>query len=280
MDRERREVEESTEHTVGASFDLNPPDWLLLRGSYKHSRREPEEYEENEYSLPDGEGPERNAAGALFAFALPQIPSARKFDHAARGRHRAEALLQLTPADQFSFAASYDTTQDSYQEKGCIWPGYDQCNSLLKDISYNYAFELTYTPHPAVSFVAEYTREKYKYRQLARQRLPARAPAFGGAPANNSPNNDWETHRRDLVDMWAAGLDASFRDKVIFSAFYTLSAAKSSIFTKALGDPSLPGFLVTTGVDYPDASNRWHQLITSYRFPLKGWFAPRLEYRL
>jgi hypothetical protein len=265
FDREHRDVERSDEHTVGTAFDLNPRDWLLLRVSYRHSERDPEHYEPNEESFPLGEP----------ATALGQLHSLRKFDEAARRRHRAETLLQITPVDQFSFGASYGTTQDGYDETGCSWLGFDQCYGLLKDINYNYTFEMTYTPRPAVSLFAEYTREKYKYRQRSRQRVPASATA----PANDSPNNDWESHRRDIVDVWAAGLDGSISERMIYSAFYSLSAAKNSIHSVALGSPSIAGFLVTSAQDYPDTSNRWHQLVASVKFPIRGGLAPKLEYR-
>ena len=256
MDRQHRDVELSDEQTVGAVFDLNPGDWVLLKASYRHSRRDPEHYEAQEGSFPLGEGT-----------ALGQLHELRKLDEAARGRHRAETLVQLTPVDQFSFAASYGTTQDDYDKSAY---------GLQKDINFNYTFELTYTPRPAVSFFAEYTREKYKYRQRSRQRVPVTPTA----PLNDSPNNDWESNRRDLEDTWAAGVDASPSDQVIFNAFWSLSVAKYSVRTRALGNPSLPGFLVTTAQDYPDTSNRWHQMVSSVKFPLlSGNLTPKLEYR-
>ena len=261
MDREHRDVHRSHEHTVGTVFDFNPRNWLLFRASYKHSERNPEEYEANEESFPLGEAPT----------TLGQIKSLRKFDEAARGRHRAEALLQLTPVDQFSFGASYGTTQDSYDATGCTWLGFRQCYGLLKDINFNYTFDVTYTPRRPVSFYAEYTREKNKYRQRSRSRL------FG----IDSPNNDWESNRRDLVDTWAAGVDASLSNKVILNVFYSLSVAKNKISTGYLQSTSYPGPLppFTTAGDYPDTSNRWHQLVASLRFPLKAGFTPRFEYR-
>ncbi|MBI1954883.1 MAG: MtrB/PioB family outer membrane beta-barrel protein, partial [Acidobacteria bacterium] len=182
---------------------------------------------------------------------------------------RVETLLQITPADQFSFGASDGTTQDDYEETH---------NGVQKDINFNYTFEFTYTPDPALSLFAEYTREKYNYRQRSRQRVPRTATA----PVNDSTNNDWESNRRDLVDTWAAGVDGSLSDKVIYSAFWSLSAAKNKISTRALGTPGAPGtptFLPTTAQDYPDTSNRWHQLVASVRFPVKGGLTPKFEYR-
>jgi MtrB/PioB family decaheme-associated outer membrane protein len=248
FDREHRDLEESTQNTLGVRFDLSPRDWLLLRTSYKHSDRGAEHYEANEESFPLGEGT-----------ALGQLHELRKFDEAARKRHRVEALLQITPVDQFSFGASYGTTQDDYEESHY---------GLQKDINFNYTFELTYDPHPAVSLFGEYTREKYKYRQRSRRRQTG----------NDTAGNDWESNRRDVVDTWSAGLDSSLSDKVIFNAFYSLSAAKNSILTRALGIPSPPGYLALAQ-DYPDTSNRWHQVVASVKFPVSGGLTPKFEYR-
>ena len=259
FNRHHRDAEQSTENTVGTSLDLTPLDWLLVRGSYKHGDRDPEEY-----------------VGVAV-----MLPSLRKFDQAGRTRHRGEALVELTPVDQISLTATYGTTQDAYRETGCVWAGsdnvpVDQCYGLLKDISSNYSLELAVNPTPQVTLFAEYTREKYNYRQLSRQR----------APGNDTANNDWETNRRDLVDNYAAGLNASLSDKAIVDLFYSLSAAKNKIITRALGNTALTGFLVTTAVpfpgatDFPDTSNRWHQMVSSIKFPMKeGNLTPKLEYR-
>jgi hypothetical protein len=265
FDRHHREVEQSTEHTVGTSVDLSPLNWLLVRGSYKHGDRDPQEY----------------VGGAAM------LPTLRKFDEAGRTRHRGEALVQLTPVDQISLTATYGTTQDAYREKGCLWSGsnnisVDQCYGLLKDISSNYSFEASFSPVTQFSLFAEYTREKYNYRQRSRQRNPVSATSN----QTDTSNNDWETNRRDLVDNYAAGMNASLSGKAIVDLFYSLSAAKNKIITRALGNPALTGYLVTTAVpypgvaDYPDTSNRWHQMISSIKFPMKeGNLTPKLEYR-
>jgi hypothetical protein len=239
---------------------------LLLRGSYRRGERDPEEY----------------VGGAAM------LPSLRKYDEAGRTRHRGEALLQITPTDPLSFSASYGTTQDDYQQKGCIWLGYDQCYGLLKDISYTYSLGLTYDPNSKVSLFAEYTKEKYNYRQRSRMR----SPESSTAAANDSPNNDWETNRRDKVDNYATGLTATLAPKAVLDLFYSLSVADNKIFTRALGDPAIAGYLVTTAppyvspttgiavTDYPDTNNRWHQMVATLKFPLKeGNLTPKLEYR-
>ena len=257
FDRSHRDVERSNEHTLGAALDFNPQKWLLFRTSYKRSWREPQHYEPNEETFPLGEG----------AFALGQIHELRKFDEAARNRDRGEALVQISPLETLTFSASYGTSQDQYGKS---------LFGLLYDINYNYSFELTYSPRPEISLFAEYTREKYRYSQRSRQRVPLTATA----PANDSSNNDWQSRSRDLVDTWGAGwLGSLFKNKVTFETFYSLSAAKGSILTTALGSPSIPGFLVTTARNYPDTNNRYHQVVSTIRFQLSERFNPKFEYR-
>lgn len=253
-DRLHRDVRTSDEHTVGVSFDLVPRKWLTFRTSYKHADREPAHYEANEESFPLGEP------------GLGQLHELRKFDEAARSRHRAEALVQLSPTDTLSFSASYGTTQDDYKKT---------LYGLIKDINYNYTFDVTYSPHPSVSLFADYAREKYKYNQRSRQRTPATATA----PVNDTANNDWASDMRDLVDTWGAGIDgAAFENRVTFETYYSLSSAYGSIRTRALGVAGLPGFLVTTAQNYPDTSNRYHQVVGSIRFKF-GDLYPKVEYR-
>lgn len=257
-ERKHRDAERTDEHSAGVSIDFVPKNWLLLRTSYRHSNRLPTSYEANEESFPLGEGPT----------ALGQIEGLRKFDEARRGRDRAEALVQIDPTDTLSFSASYGTIQDDYNQS---------LFGMAKEINYNYGFDFTYSPHPAFSFFGEFTREKYKSNQRSRQRVP---PARIGAPPNDSPNNDWVSDLRDFIDTWAGGIDGSFsHDLVRYEAYYSLSGAEGTIHTRALGTPSVAGFLVTTAQDYPNTVNRFHQVVTSVRFRLHRDVYPRFEYR-
>jgi len=138
------------------------------------------------------------------ATALGQLHELRKYDEAARVRNRADVLLQIDLTDQLTFAASYGTTQDDYHES---------LYGLLSDINHNYRFDLTYSPRPEISLFADYGREKYRYLQRSRQRTPT----------NDSPNNDWESGIRDLVDTWGAGLNLFlFRKHLLADTYYSL----------------------------------------------------------
>ena len=259
MDRDHRDVTTSDEHSISASLDLIPKkwqNWFLFRMSYRHSDREPKHYEPNEESFPLGEP------------GLGQLHDLRKFDEAARTRDVALALLRLDPTDKLSLSASYGTTQDNYKRS---------LYGLLKDINYNYTFDVTYSIHPSFSFFSDFTRERYKNNQRSRQRNPASLTV----PANDSILNDWESDTRDRVDTGEAGFEgALFNNKVTFESYYALSVAKGIIRTRAFGTPGVPGFLVTTAKDYPDTSNRLHSFVSSFRLKLKENFYPRVEYRL
>lgn len=258
MSRHHRDVEKSDEHSLNAALDLIPRQWqkwFLFRVSYRYADRRPKHYEANEESFPLGEP------------GLGQLHDLRKFDEAARTRHLAQALVQLSPTDKLSFSASYGTTQDDYNQS---------LYGLLKDINYNYTFDAIYSPHPSFSFFADYARERYKYNQRSRQRVPATATA----PVNDQILNDWTSDMHDRVDTGEVGFEGTlFEKKIKFETYYNLSVAKGLIRTKAFTTPGVPGFLVTTARDYPNTDTRIHAVVSAFRVKLKDNFYPRVEYR-
>jgi MtrB/PioB family decaheme-associated outer membrane protein len=257
FERVHRDASNSNEHTVAAALDLNLKKWCLFRTSYRHAEREPKHYEANEESFPFGEP----------ATALGQIEGLRKFDEAARGQDRAEVLLQVDATDTVSFSASYGTTQNDYKRSAY---------GMLKDINYNFTFDLVYSPYPAFSLFADYTREKFKYSQRSRQRNPPSATA----PANDSANNDWTSDIRDLIDTWEAGIEGvTYEKRLRYEAYYNLASAKGTTLARALGVPGSTGFLVTTAQDYPNTSDRFHQVVGSVRLKLRQNLYPKVEYR-
>jgi MtrB/PioB family decaheme-associated outer membrane protein len=283
--REHRDVRRSDENAFVTSLDLNPNKLTLVRISYRHASRSPNLYIENTDSfLPCPPGvAETLTSPCGRESARTQLEEFRRFDEAARTRNRGEALVQFSPLQSVSFSGSYGTIQDDYKES---------VYGLLKDISYYYTLDVDYSPLPQFSLFAEYAREKYRYRQ--RSRLVC---LFGGGlcsgqyNSTNTPNNDWESLNRNVVDTWTAGMDISLaKRKVSFSAFYSLSASHGSILTRALGDSSLPGFLLDTALaacafggctpqNYPDLSNRLHNVVASLNFALPRGISPKLEYR-
>ncbi|MGH9603705.1 MAG: MtrB/PioB family outer membrane beta-barrel protein, partial [Terriglobales bacterium] len=263
LDRTHRDVEHSRENSFIAAVDLSPNKDFLFRLAYRHSDRDPEHYEDE---LSDGLECEAGAlAAARAAFEFPDIqPCARRFDEAARLRDRGEALVQYNPTDKLSLSASFTTVQDDYNRPGgansatplnfltgsaaTTAPYY--LYGLLKDISFNYTFDASYAVSEQVSFFAEYSREKYHRTMTSRYRTPQSTSASslanpnGCGPAStgqaflgpcDSSNNDWYSAARDVVDVWATGVDLYLGQKVYLTTYYSLAATKGQVFTRALG---------------------------------------------
>ena len=76
------------------------------------------------------------------------------------------------------------------------------------------------------------------------------------------------------------------------TSFYSLSASSGNILTTLLSaNPTMSGANVTTGAlvtpelaggpgyyNYPNTTNRLHQIVMSAKFPLSKNFTPRIEY--
>jgi outer membrane receptor protein involved in Fe transport len=183
------------------------------------------------------------------------------FDEAARVRNKGSALLQVDASDRLSFSASYDNQQDRYHDSLYGLLGYRTAESSV---------DATYQLYNGISLFANYTYEQYNSDQKARQY----------SKTNNTTNNDWESYVGDAIHTGSVGISLSrFRRAMTIDAFYSLSAAQSRINNRILGNPSLAGFLVTAIQDYPETSNRFHQLTGAVRYKLANNLFSRLEYR-
>lgn len=286
-DREHRDVSQSDEHTIFSSVDLNLNKLILVRFSARHSDRDPDLYVESlaNFRCPDGMIPGDPVCGIPNPGPGPfrQLEEFRRFDEAARNRNRVEASVQFDPLPSFGLSASWGTTQDDYHKSAY---------GVLNDISRYYTFDFDYSPRPEFAFFGEYTREKYS-RRLRTRILCAATPGDCSIDSgqNNSPNNDWETSTHDHVDTWATGLDIYLpKANATLTSYYSLSAAYGSILATALGDSSLPGYLLDSSLvscrfggctpqDYPDTKNRIHDFVVSFKFDVTRHISPKVEYR-
>jgi MtrB/PioB family decaheme-associated outer membrane protein len=248
MDREHRDVAKSRENIGSITFDANPKQWFSLRTSYQHSDRNPQSYVLNQELYPKG--------------GMPAVPDGwMMFDEAARVRNHASGLVQVDASDRFSFSASYDNTQDRYN---------DSLYGLLGYRSLAAGTDFAYRLRNGISLFGNYAYERYKSDQRARQY----------SKTNMSSNNDWESYIGDAINTFAAGISLPrFHRNFTIDAFYSLSFAKDRINNRALGNPLLPGFLVTTAQDYPETGNRFHQLTGAVRYRLANNLYSKLEYR-
>ncbi len=272
-DRNHRDVNHTGENSLVSSLDLNPRKDLQFRLAYRHSKRTPDVYENENEDL---------------------LPLARRFDQAARVRDRADASVDYTPIDRLTLSASYWTLQDNYNVAdnsatgspygfmggSGVLPYYSY--GLLKDIGFNYNFGVDYAATKNMSFFAEYTRENYNTRMVSRQRgmIPNTEILD---PASDTPGNDWASRNHDVVDTYATGVDLYMSKKVYVTTYYSLSAGKGLNFTKALGsrasftDPTK--FLVTTVLNFPETTSRIHEVGAVFKLKLTKNIMPKFEYR-
>ncbi len=248
MTRQHRDVSKSREHTGSVVFDLNPRKWFSMRSSYQHSERSPQSYVLNMELYPKG--------------GMPAVPDGwQMYDEAARSRNKGSVLMQVDASDRLSFSAAYDNVQDRY---------HDSLYGLLGYRTLETSGDVSYRLSDGVSLFANYTYERYNSDQRARQY----------SRTNNTSNNDWESYVGDAIHTGSAGVSLSrLRRGLTVDAFYSLSAAKDRINNRILGNPLLAGFLVVTAQDYPETSNRFHQLTGAVRYRLGKNVFSRVEYR-
>lgn len=256
--REYREVSESNEHTVGGSWDLATKSGVLVQASFQHSLRDPRNYdpEAPNESYPDGPG----------FLQLPQLAGLRRYDQARRSRDYGEVLVEATPTERATFAASFTVDRSFYGQSSY---------GLLYDLNEAVSVDAAYVVTPSITVFGDYSYERFRYAQRSRERLDGSVTG----PGNDSANNDWESNLRDRVHTVGGGVNASvFRDRVVADLYWGLSLSQSRTRTIALGDSSLAGFLVTTAEDYPDTRDRFQQWVASVKLPLWKNISQRLEY--
>ena len=290
FDRHHRDADRSLEHSVFSAVDLSLTRDLLLRLSYRHSDRQPEHYEDEEALVNNG--------------GIPAVhPNARRFDEAARLLDRADAMLQYN-IRQFTLSGSFQTIQNNFNRRldvnspvplnfltdarATSSPYY--LYGALKDISHIYAFDVDWAVSNGVSLFAEYAHERYGKRMVSRSRTPGGATNTsldcGTGQACDTPNNDWMSTYHDIFDTYAAGVDTYAR-KASVTAYYSLSAGKGNVISRALGDPTIASgrhrFTLTgtsAAFDYPQTTTRIHDVTVVFKYRLTANLTPKLEYRM
>lgn len=291
MDRSHRDADHSLEQSVFTGLDVNPTKDLNFRLSYLHGDRKPDAYVD-ENALPD------SISGGI----TEDLAQLRRFDEAPRLRNRASAEANYDVTDKLSLSAFGDTTQDNYNRRGGVnspgplnfIPGKTNpfyLYGVVKDLSYDWGFDANYTVVPAANFFAEYSHERYHKRMVSRYRVPGGAAPLpldcsNTARGCDSPNNDWESLARDFVDIYSAGFDFQFGSRTYLTTYYSLSAAKGNVLSHPIGDPTIttgPNKFLLTGtnaaVDYPETTNRSHEVTAVFKYRLTPNLFPKIEYR-
>ena len=289
MDRSHRDTEHSRENGLVAAIDSDIRKDLSFRASYRYSVRDPEEYVDEESLV---------ISGGITADNVFN----RRFDEAARLRHRGDVELTYSPTDRLSVSGFGGTVQDDYNRRGgtnsatplnftttTADPYY--LYGLLKDLNYNAGFDGDFMLTSSVSVFAEYSWERYDKSMSARYRVPGGATptpldcSISGRGCD-SANNDWGSRAREFVHITTAGFDLHPGKKAYINAYYSLSAAKGHVTSRPFSDPTLitgPDKFLLTGtnaaVDYPDTVSRMHEAVVIFKYKLTSKLMPKVEYR-
>ena len=299
MDRDHRDVEHSLENSVFGSVDWVPLKDLLIRVSYRHSDRKPDVYHDD-LATDAVTGAAVDCSNTTDVTFTADQRCNRRFDEAARLLNRGDALIQYSPWAKLTVSAFGGTLQNDFNRQGdtnsptalnfltgaaaSTSPYY--LYGVMKDISYNYGFDLDYSLSQTVTLFAEYSHEKYYKRIISRLRNPTTgAQTILTCAGCDSPNNDWESVTREPVHIYTAGADTYFSKKFNFSAYYSLSAAKGNVGSRPLGDPTILAgpnqfLLIGTGsaTDYPETVNRLHDFAVIFKYKITDRLSPRVEY--
>jgi hypothetical protein len=298
MDRDHRDAAHSLENSFFTSVDWTPTRDLLLRVSYRHSDRNPDVYQDDQ-AVDQGDNAVACTDTTTTFFTADQRCH-RRFDEAARLRNRGDALVQYSPTDKMTLTGFFGTVQDNYNRRGgtnspvplnfisgTTNPYY--LYGALKDLSYNWGFDVDYAVSQEVTFFAEYSHERYHKRMITRYRQPVNPPTTILTCTNgcDTANNDWESTAQEPIDIYSAGADWTLGKKIAVTTYYSLSAGRANVDSRPLGDPTItapgPNQFALKGTNaatpYPETVNRTHELAFVLKYKLTNNLTPRLEYR-
>jgi MtrB/PioB family decaheme-associated outer membrane protein len=297
MDRTNRDAAHSFENTEYAAVDWSPLRDLVLRLSYRHSDRKPDDYQ-NDQVFDQVTLADVTCTDPDPTFTNDQRCH-RRFDESARLRDRADAFLEWDATNRITLTPFAGTVQNNYNRRGgsnspvplnfiagTTSPYY--LYGLLKDISYNYGVDFDFTLTSAASFFAEYSHERYYQRMISRNRTPPNpiTTLITACTGCDSANNDWESTVREPVDIYTTGFDFHLGKKIFLTTYYSLAAGKANVDTRFLGDPTIatgPDAFTLKGTnaasDYPETINRTHEVALVLKYRLTDRLTPRLEYR-
>ena len=300
FDREHRDVNHSREHSFIAALDVSPWQDFLFRAAYRHSDRDPKDYQDE---LSEFNGVLIPCSDTTTVGFTDVQRCSRRFDETKRILDRADLSLQYDFRN-LSLSGGFQTIQNDMNHAGGVnsavalnfltgaaartEPYY--LYGLLKDISFVWTGEATYTFSPEFSVFAEYTRENYYRRMISRYRTPTSGTqTIITCNGCDTANNDWESTYSDIFDTYAAGVDFFLAKKVYLTTYYSLSDGKGRIPARFLGDPTILApattnrFLLvgtTAAVEYPQSNTRIHELSVVVKYKLNKNLTPKFEYRL
>jgi MtrB/PioB family decaheme-associated outer membrane protein len=151
-DRDRREVNVTSENGVKAYLDYRAADWARLRTSYEYLSRHYDTYDYANFVLWQMSSSATNQNSWFM----------RRYDMANRNRDKANLWIDFYPAEGWTITPQGGLRFDHY---GTDPYSFDTRQlGLLRDNTWNAGVEVAYSPTRRISLMASYTYEKADMR--------------------------------------------------------------------------------------------------------------------
>lgn len=256
MHRQVLDVQTSDEHTVGPTIDVKPNPSLLFRASYRHSRRNAPDYNNNR---------------AEDDIDLANI--SRKFFLAKRDRDKSSLFMEVTPWEKLSLHAGFEFTSERYL---------DAILGVQNDVNYSPSIGFIYAPLDWLKFFGDYNWDRYSWKLDAMQRSSTTQNPEDPATCDaNCQLRKWTSKGLDLVHTVSIGSDMDLIPHVLgFRIQYGFSNGSSAV--RASGATCVPQAPAAGGctkaTDYPTISNSWHELLARFEYQIHKNVALKLGY--
>jgi Putative outer membrane beta-barrel porin, MtrB/PioB len=190
MDRTFRETEQTTDNGFVVKADVRGSEWVLLRGSFEHFKRDFDAYD--------------TEASEEASFLDPGAPAnqliLRRYDQAKKDVNRFGASVQITPpSGKAAVILSYFRTKDDYNKDPVLnhLTGQSESPLGLLDATYDsFSAEVDFTPNERATFYAFYSHERNDNFQAGRQ---------SGGSLSTNPLDGWTASVEDKIDSVGGG---------------------------------------------------------------------------
>jgi MtrB/PioB family decaheme-associated outer membrane protein len=260
-ERDFQEVDELTEHTLGASLTSQPWSFLGARIRYAHAWRNGDDYVGNRpfidghtpiYADSEREDCEDDLAGLVNpALVLPASecpfenhPLLRKSYLANRQRDEVKLTLNLTPHEDVRFAVYLNYVNEDYDDSEI---------GLTNVLNWSPGFDLSYSPFERLTTHAFYSYMDFRTKQTGW--------SFSGGNLDHvtDPTRRWKTSDQDRTHTFGLGFNLGILPgRLDFGSDYLYAYSEGQIETSGFGSV----------IPYPDNRSRQHNVSVhaNYRF--------------
>jgi len=232
--RTDREVRDTTEKILTVTTDFKPARWAILRGSYEHAHRRPQDYDSSQFI--DDNRPEDSTG-------------LRRFDVSDRLRNQGKIMWQLSPGS-VSIGLHASLTHDNFQPGiGDLTGGattftltspnpppatysavqQSQMYGLLEDRDASAGIDVGWDASDQLAFDAYYDYEQTKALQRSNQNDANSVPAGASPPAVQDAQTDWTFQELDKYHM--AGISANIgarKDRITWKLGYDVVMSRGA----------------------------------------------------